>query len=89
MQCQATITFPHKVSIVFEDFDVGYHSDCSDDWLVVRDGDQSDSDLIEKLCGDDIPSPLESTGNSLTLIFNTDVDHNYKGFQIISSEIML
>ena len=78
-----TITFPHKVSIVFEELSIGRsNSDCHDDWLDVYDGNESDSDLIKKICGDHIPSPLESTGNSLTLTFNTDDSFVFRGLNL-------
>ena len=71
--CQVTLTFEDRVVIKFEDFDLYDYSDCPFDWLEVRDGDDSNSEMIgDKLCGHDIPDPIESTGSSITLIFRSD-----------------
>ena len=90
LNCQVTMEFSGKVSIVFENFDVLDSGDCYLDWLEVHDGNSSESDIIgEKLCGYTNPSPLESTGDSMTLVFHTSRDYSHRGFKILSSEIML
>ena len=71
---------------MFKDFDVGF-SDCNDDWLEVHDGDSSDSPLIgSKLCGYDIPSPMNSSGDSMTLVFHSDDYSSYRGFKIMTQQ---
>ena len=84
--CQVTLTFTEKVSIRFEDFSVLYSNNCSYDWLEVRDGNSSNSTMIgDKLCGSDIPDPMKSTGNSITLVFKSDNDGSGDGgFKIIA-----
>ena len=68
---------------MFEEFEVGYYSDCREDWLEVHDGDSPDSDMIgEKLCGYEFPGHMESTGHSITLVFHSDNKDQYKGFRI-------
>ena len=90
LDCQVTITFKDKVSIVFDNFNVEYDSSCDYDWLNVHDGDSSGSKLISsKLCGDDIPSPMNSTGNSMTLVFHSDDHYNYKGFEIMTRHLVV
>lgn len=85
-QCQITMSFTGKVSIRFEDFYVDDNSACKNDWLEVRDGSSSNSPMIgDKLCGYDIPDPMKSTGNSITLLFKSpDRDSYYRGFRIIA-----
>merc|ERR1719400_914241 len=58
--CETTITFENRVSLTFEYFRVSdYH--CYD-WLEVRDGDSSESEMIgNKLCGSSLPNEIEST----------------------------
>ena len=87
LDCQVTITFEENILIVFDDFHVDQdNSDC-DDWLEVRDGNSSNSAIIgEKICGDDIPSPMQSTGNSMTLKFHSNGIANYKGFKIVAKQ---
>jgi len=88
LDCQVTVNFEKKVTIVFEEFAVEDDSTCDDDWLEVHDGDSSDSDMIgEQLCGYDVPDPIVSTGNSMTLVFHSNLGkayklHSYKGFKI-------
>lgn len=87
LDCQVTVTFKDRVLIIFDYFYLEPSSTCSDDWLEVHDGDNSDSELIgEKLCGHDFKSPMESSGISLTLVFHSDGDRNYTGFKIITHQ---
>lgn len=87
LDCQVTLAFPERVSIAFKAFDVGLH--CYD-WLEVIDGNSSDSELIgSKLCGSDIPTPIQSNKNSLTLVFHSSGSKNYKGFELEARQGML
>ena len=90
LYCQVTLTFEDRVNIRFQDFSVGSYRDCIDDWLEVHDGDNPDSDCIgEKRCNDAIPSPIESSGNSLTLVFQSNnkfVFYTEKGFKILADQ---
>jgi len=76
------LTFNVKVSIEFESFSTEHGFD----YLEVRDGDSSDSDLIAKVSGQDLPSQMESTGRSMTMVFNSDGINTYPGFKIIANE---
>ena len=83
--CQITIRFPERVRIKFEEFDIEFHSSCEYDYIQVRDGDNANSSLIaSKLCGTTIPDAIESSGQSMTLIFHTDESFNGGGFQILT-----
>ena len=87
LDCQVTLTFEDKVSIFFEDFCLDYGSPCNNDWLEVHDGENSDSELIgERLCNEYIPSPIESSGNSMTLVFHSDNYYNKRGFKIMARQ---
>jgi len=84
--CETTITFENKVLLTFENFDVSSHSFCQD-WVEVRDGDSSESEMIgERLCGNILPDPMESTGKSITLVFNTTSGYyiDDTGFRILA-----
>ena len=56
----------------------------SSDWLEVRDGDSATANLIgSRISGRaDISRRKFSTGNSMTLIFNTDHIMTNKGFEV-------
>jgi len=90
--CQVTIKLKERVLIVFQEFDVQSCDDCSCDWLEIHDGETSNSTMIgEKLCRTELPSPVNSTGNSMTLVFysNHYEPSNSTGFKILANELML
>ena len=37
---------------------------------------------VAKLCGSDLPDPIESSGNTLILKFSSDYSIGYKGFKL-------
>ena len=83
--CQVKIRFSGRVRIRFEKFDVETASSCRYDFLEVRDGDSSTSNQIgSKLCGNNIPNPIESSTSSMTLIFHTDGSVVRSGFKIVT-----
>ena len=92
LDCQVTIIFEDRVSIVFEYFDLGPHG-CND-WLKVYDGNNTDSKMIgQTLCNRElsrlIPMRMNSSGNSMTLLFHSDGDESYTGFRIVTCWLML
>ena len=87
--CQVTIRFAGSPTVLIE-FDPLYniesHSSCSYDYLEVRDGPSASSSLIgSKHCGATAPAPIQSTGNSMTLIFHTDSSFQKAGFKIVAN----
>ena len=47
--------------------------------------DNNVSDLTRqgsKFCGHELPAPISSTGNSITLVFHSDESANEKGFTL-------
>ena len=85
MDCQIKIRFAagQRISIQFLAFHVEPNNQCRWDWLEVRDGDSANSNLLgSKLCGSTNPDPIESTSNTLTLVFHTDSSVVKGGFMI-------
>ena len=85
MDCQIKIRFSagERISIQFLAFDIESNSECAWDWLEIRDGDSADSSLLgSKLCGTTNPDSIESTSNTLTLVFHTDSSVIRSGFMI-------
>uniref|UniRef100_F7D8H4 Cubilin n=1 Tax=Ornithorhynchus anatinus TaxID=9258 RepID=F7D8H4_ORNAN len=64
----------------FVDFHLQEHPNCSSDYLAVYDGPTTRARLLAKLCGDQIPSPIRSSGDSLSLKLRTDEDQQGAGF---------
>ena len=85
MDCRIIIKFEQgeKVLLQFLAFDVESHSGCGYDYLEIRDGGESNSNVIgSKLCGGNISNPIISTGNTMYLRFKTDADVTRSGFKI-------
>nr|XP_033495310.1 cubilin [Epinephelus lanceolatus] len=82
--CIWVITVPNgeAVQIDFEDeFYIEPTASCVYDYLELRDGSTSNSDLISRLCGNTRPSTQHSTGSSMLLRFRTDTSVTHKGFK--------
>lgn len=87
VECQVEIQFPDimKVSLIFEEFELYQHVDdeCGYHWLEIRDGGNTSSpNLRSKLCGDDIPGLIQSSGNMLKIILHSDEHEMDGGFKI-------
>ncbi|XP_036182078.1 inactive serine protease PAMR1 isoform X4 [Myotis myotis] len=60
---------------------------CQYDYVEVRDGDNSDGQIIKRFCGNERPAPIRSTGSSLHILFHSDGSKNFDGFHAIFEEI--
>nr|XP_006124524.1 inactive serine protease PAMR1 isoform X2 [Pelodiscus sinensis] len=60
---------------------------CQYDYVEIRDGDNVDSRIIKRFCGNDRPPPIRSTGTSLHVLFQSDGSKNFDGFHAIFEEI--
>ncbi|KAM4718445.1 cubilin [Anableps anableps] len=84
IDCNWVITVPdgEAVRIDFEgDFYIEPTSNCSFDYLELRDGSSLNSDLISRLCGNTRPSSQHSKGSSMLLRFRTDGSVTHRGFK--------
>ncbi|NXJ92870.1 PAMR1 protease, partial [Corythaixoides concolor] len=60
---------------------------CQYDYVEVRDGDNLDSRVIKKFCGNERLPPIRSTGSSLHVLFQSDGSKNFDGFDAVFEEI--
>ncbi|XP_053085585.1 inactive serine protease PAMR1 isoform X2 [Pangasianodon hypophthalmus] len=60
---------------------------CRYDFVELRDGDSIHSPLIGRYCGDKIPPPIRSSGDSLHIHFVSDGYNNYDGFSATFQEL--
>ncbi|KAK1335685.1 hypothetical protein QTO34_003478 [Cnephaeus nilssonii] len=60
---------------------------CQYDYVEVRDGDNSDGQIIKRFCGNERPAPIRSMGSSLHILFHSDGSKNFDGFHAIFEEI--
>jgi len=68
------------LEISFAHFDLEYEEDCEYDSLMIKDGDGTV--LMDKTCGSEIPSPVQSSTNRVNVIFSTDSSETATGFQL-------
>ena len=86
--CRTTIRFSNRILLRFLNFDVEYGNSCMYDYLIIYDGpDDTSSQIGEKLCGNTEPKEIESTGNTMHILFHTDGGTEETGFQIQILEI--
>ena len=67
--CVYTISQPNGTAIVltFQSMDIEVESTCAYDYLEIRDGSSDGSPLLAKLCGKELPVPVQSTQNQVWL----------------------
>ena len=72
------------MKLTFETFEVDtcviFSSSCLCDHVEVRDGKTASSPKLEKLCGDNTPSPLSSSGRYMWVEFKSGSGTTRKGF---------
>lgn len=59
---------------------------CRYDYVEVRNGDGLSSPVIGRFCGDQLPPPITSSGNSLHILFISDGYNNFDGFVLTFQE---
>ncbi|XP_006159809.2 LOW QUALITY PROTEIN: cubilin [Tupaia chinensis] len=64
----------------FEEFHLEHHPNCTLDYLAVYDGPSTSSHLLAQLCGDEKPSLIRSSGDSIFLKLRTDEGQQGGGF---------
>ncbi|XP_072033776.1 uncharacterized protein [Amphiura filiformis] len=90
VDCRWTIQAPqgYAVVLVFVDFDLEEQTaGVCFDALQIRDGSTRSSPLISEHCGNALPSPISSTGNSMWIQFYSDDSTAGTGFQATFRQI--
>ncbi|CAJ1049222.1 inactive serine protease PAMR1 [Xyrichtys novacula] len=59
---------------------------CRYDYVEVRDGDDLNSPVIGRFCGDRLPPQMESSGDRLHILFSSDGYNNFDGFVLTFQE---
>lgn len=77
---QVKAAINHRVALSFEAFDLEQHDSCAYDYIEIRDGENQDSDLIGRYCGQKQPNKVLSTSQSMFVKFVSDSDINRAGF---------
>ncbi|KAM8967664.1 cubilin [Pelodytes ibericus] len=76
----------HRVSLNFTDFDIEHHNSCTYDSISVYDGENSEAELLQVLCGNQLPSAILSTQNTMFVHLQSDTSQQHKGFSARFSE---
>ncbi|KAK7176116.1 hypothetical protein R3I93_000390 [Phoxinus phoxinus] len=88
-KCEWTLQVGRGATVELRFSMISLESDhsCRYDYVEVRDGDSLKSPVIGRYCGDDSPSPIRSSGNSLHILFVSDGYNNYDGFFATFQEV--
>ena len=70
-----------KIQLTFETFDIEAHA-CIYDYVEVNDGG-----VTMKFCGTNVPYPITSTANTMTVKFKSDYSVNKKGFSAVWKKV--
>lgn len=84
--CCRTIVAPYGqyIKLEFRDsFKMEFDEKCENDYLEIRDGRHGYSKVLRKLCGEQTPGDIISTGNALWLKFHSDENIEYSGFRAV------
>ena len=71
----------YKIELSFDFFNLSQSSDCSEDYVEVRDGLFDTSDVIGKYCGSEKPSKITSDAWDLRVAFKSSGKTKYPGFK--------
>ncbi|KAK5650137.1 hypothetical protein RI129_001166 [Pyrocoelia pectoralis] len=70
----------HRIKIMFMNFEMEPHQECSYDHIVFYDGDSPEAHTLGRFCGSKLPHPIVASGNQMFLVFKSDASVQRKGF---------
>lgn len=70
-----------NITLSFNDFDIVKTSSCSDDVVLVYDGEDDSAQPLSRMCGLGDPIPVTSTSNVMHVQFKSSSLYHDKGFQ--------
>ncbi|KAJ6666703.1 hypothetical protein lerEdw1_020427 [Lerista edwardsae] len=84
-QCIYIIQQPpgEKIYLRFVQLETDSHPGCSRNYIEVRDGDTELAPLINKFCGNSLPSVITSNGNSLWVRFKSEISAHKSSFKAL------
>ena len=83
IECTWTIRvdLDYRITLSFDFFNLSQSSDCSVDYVEVRDGASKTSDLIGKYCGTEKPESITSDSWDMRVTFKSSGKTSYPGFK--------
>ncbi|XP_070842448.1 cubilin [Chaetodon trifascialis] len=84
-QCVYLIRLPmgEKMALNFTHMNLESHSNCTFDYVEVRDGGMETEPLIGRYCGSSLPAPILSSSNFLWIRFRSDSSVSRAGFRAV------
>uniref|UniRef100_A0A671XF34 Cubilin n=1 Tax=Sparus aurata TaxID=8175 RepID=A0A671XF34_SPAAU len=84
-QCVYLVRLPagERVALNFTHMNLETHSNCSFDYVEVRDGRMETDPLIGRYCGSSLPAPILSSSNFLWIRFRSDSSVSKAGFRAV------
>ncbi|XP_048237900.1 cubilin-like isoform X1 [Haliotis rufescens] len=70
-----------RVTLTFTHMDVESRGSCSRDYVKVLDGNDANSPELGTYCGNTVPSPIQSQGSAMFVIFMSDASIQGTGFR--------
>ncbi|XP_069688891.1 cubilin [Periplaneta americana] len=80
--CAWTASYPSGSVINITFTSLKLQSDCSADYVLIRNGPYPNSPLLNKYCGATVPAPMLSEANSLWIEFHSDASDEDQGFTL-------
>lgn len=76
-----TTTPGHRIKLVFNEFEMEPHQECTYDHVVIYDGDSTEATTLGHFCGSKVPHPNVASGNEMYMVFKSDSSVQRKGFK--------
>ncbi|KAF7489415.1 Tolloid-like protein 1 [Sarcoptes scabiei] len=76
-----------KIYLKFITFELEHEANCSYDFVEIFDGDDDNSPSLGKFCGNQMPTDMISSSESILIRFRTDDSIHNKGFTLIYSAV--
>ena len=70
-----------KIQLRFSNMEIEPSSDCSYDYVEVKNGISANSSVIGRYCGSQVPNLIETSSNEMNLVFHTDDSDTRSGFE--------
>ncbi|KAL7638238.1 UNVERIFIED_CONTAM: hypothetical protein RMT77_010802 [Armadillidium vulgare] len=78
---QFTTTPGHRIKLVFDEFEMEPHQECTYDHIVLYDGETSEAPVLGRYCGAKVPHPIVASSNQMFMVFKSDSSVQRKGFR--------
>ncbi|CAG0898496.1 unnamed protein product [Cyprideis torosa] len=76
------VTTPgHRIKLVFSDFEMEPHQECTYDHIEIFDGPSDSERTMGRFCGTKVPAPIVGSHNELFMTFTSDSSVQRKGFR--------